>query len=376
MQRSMLIFENSINSPETKKIYLWVLNKFMKFFKLKNYDSLLSMDKKMLQIMIEDYVMELKRNKKSRSSILIPIASLELFCNINDIIINWKKIKKLVPASTKKTGSKAYTTKHVQKILEFETNLRNKAIIHFIASSGIRIGALPELKIKHVVDIENCKTITIYPDDKEEYITFLTPEASNVLNDYLEKRKKDGEYLDLESPLFRQQYSLGISKPKSISKTGYQAMMDRSLRRCGLRIGYSKQRREIQLDHGFRKRWNTILKTTNGINVILAEKMMGHAIKSIPLDGTYLDPTIEQLFTEFKKAIPELTVNDSTRKEFELDKLNREKSELQRINFMYKKTLDEKEQLESRYRQRGSKEITDKKLKQILVEILKENNQI
>ena len=329
MQRSFHLFENSIHSPETRRIYKWSIDKFMKFFKLKDYDSLASMDGKMLQVMVEDYVMGLKKDGKKRGSILTPVTALELFCDTNDLVINWKKIRRLLPPATKKTGSKAYTTAQVRKILEFETKIRNKAIIHFVAASGVRIGALPDLKIKHVRNIEDCKIVTVYPDEKEEYFTFLTPEASTVLDEYLEKRKTDGEYLNSDSPLFRQDYSLGIAKPKPISKTGYQAMMNRALRRCGLRNGYSKQRRDIQLDHGFRKRWNTIVKTTDGMKLILAEKMMGHTIKSIPLDETYLDPTIEKLFEEYKKAIFELTVDESQRDKIKIEKLEQEKSELQ-----------------------------------------------
>jgi len=283
----------------------------------------------MLQVMVEDYVMALKKEGKKRNSILTPVTALELFCDTNDLVINWKKIRRLLPASVKKTGAKAYSTEQVGKILEFETKIRNKAIIHFIAASGVRIGALPELKIKHVRDIENCKVVTVYPDDKEEYYTFLTPEASIALDAYLEKRKTDGEYLNSESPLFRQDYSLGIAKPKHLSKTGYQAMMDRALRRCGLRTGYTKQRRDIQLDHGFRKRWNTIVKTTDNIKLLLAEKMMGHAIRSIPLDETYLVPSIEKLFTEYKKAITELTIDESERLQVKNKKLEQEKSELE-----------------------------------------------
>jgi integrase/recombinase XerD len=103
----------------------------------------------------------------------------------------------------------------------------------------------------------------------------LTPEASIALDEYLKKRKTDGAYLNSESPLFRQDYSLGIAKSKPLSKTGYQAMMDRALRRCGLRTGYTKQRRDIQLDHGFRKRWNTIVKTTDNMKRILGRNKHG-----------------------------------------------------------------------------------------------------
>ena len=95
MQRSYLLFENSIHSPETRRIYKWALDKFMKYFKLKDYDSLASMDGKMFQVMVEDYVMALKKEGKKKGSILTPVTALELFCDTNDMIINWKKFSSL-----------------------------------------------------------------------------------------------------------------------------------------------------------------------------------------------------------------------------------------------------------------------------------------
>ena len=44
----------------------------------------------------------------------------------------------------------------------------------------------------------------------------------------------------------------------------------------------------------------------------------------------YLDPTVEQLFAEYKKAIPQLTVDGTARKQAELEKERAEKTELQK----------------------------------------------
>jgi integrase/recombinase XerD len=141
------------------------------------------MDPKMLQVMVEDNVMEKKKEGKSRSTIQTTIQSLELFCDANDMMVNWKKIRRMMPPKKKRTGSKAYTTKHVAKMLEATTDLRNKAIIHFLASTGCRIGALPELRIKHIKNMpDGCKAVTIYPDDLEEYLTFLTPATLTAPN--------------------------------------------------------------------------------------------------------------------------------------------------------------------------------------------------
>ncbi|WP_160272864.1 site-specific integrase [Nitrosopumilus piranensis] len=306
------------------------MDKFLKYFKLRDYDSLAGMDSKMLQEMVEDYVMEKKSQGKARSTIKTPVSALELFCDANDLTINWKKINRLLPAQKKKSGSKAYTTQQIQKMLQATTNIRNKAIIHFIASSGVRIGALPELKLKHVRNMpQGCKVVTVYPDDVEEYYTFLTSEASKALDDYLEKRVHDGEHLDPEHPLFRQNYAIGIAKPKHLAKVSIQAIIDRILRRAELRFGRDGSRRDVQLDHGFRKRWNTIVKTTDGVKIILAEKMFGHSTPTIPLDETYVDASIEKLFEEFKKAIPELTIDDSQRLKFKNEQQSQKITQLE-----------------------------------------------
>jgi len=330
MQRSLLLFQNSIHSDETYRIYKYYLDKFIEHYKLRDYNALKSMDSKMFQEMVEDYVMLRKSNGRSRTTINSSICSLQLFCETNDIELRWRKIRRLLPPQKKRSGSKAYTTEQVRKVLDFTPNIRNKAIIHFVAASGVRIGALPDLKIKHTREMPlGCKSVIIYSDEKEEYTAFLTLEASNALDAYLEKRTRDGEQLKPDSPLFRQNYRMGIAKPKPLARVSIQAIVDRALRRAGLRFGKDGTRRDIQLDHGFRKRWNTIVKTTDGMKIILAEKMFGHSTPTIPLDETYVDPTIDKLFEEYKKAIPELTIDVSERLRMTNQKLEREKSELE-----------------------------------------------
>ena len=341
MQRSYLLFENSIHSKHTLLQYRTQLDRFIIFFKLKDYDSLTRMNPKMLQQMVEDYVMMLKSKGLRRNTIYSPISAIQLFCETNDIIINWKKIKRLLPRQEKPLGSGAYTTEHVAKMIKFTPDLRARAIIHFLAATGVRVGAMPELRIKHIKEMsEGCKAVIVYPGDKEEYISFLTPEASKTLDEYLDKRRNDGEYLNEESPLFRQKYQIGIQKPKALSRQSFQAIIDRTLRRSGLRTGRTKERREIQLDHGFRKRWDTIMKTTDGMKIVLVEKMFGHSI-TIPLDDTYLVPSIDKLFNEYRKAIPELTVSSEERQEA--------------IIRQQKKELDEKSEMKNLLLEQGAK---------------------
>jgi integrase/recombinase XerD len=325
-QRSLLLFENGIKSEATRVEYLKNLDRFKDFFKLKDYDSILGIPEKKLQEMVEDYVMDLK-NKVSPNTIPTRIYPLQAFFEINDVDLKWSKIRRLFPAKVKKSGRKAYTTEQIQEMLKFCSDIRNRAIILFMAASGCRVGALPYLKIKDIKNIEDCKHVVIYSGEIEEYSSFLTPEASQAFDCYLEKRKKDGEYMDEESPAFRKTYRLGIEKAKPVTNRTVSEMMQRLLKTSRLRSNKNGSRYETQLDHGLRKRFDTIMKQTDSMKLIHAEKMFGHSIPSIPLDETYADFSVESLFKEYKKAIPELTISDSERLTIRNEKLEMEKKE-------------------------------------------------
>lgn len=276
--------------------------------------------------MIETYVIHLKKkiNPNSMKTYLNPIKT---FLEINDIDLNWRKIKRLYPAKIMISGSSAYSTEDIKKMLDVTIQIRNKALIHFIASSGVRVGAIPEIKLKHVRDMPlDCKSILIYEYDVEEYYTFLTPEASKSLDDYLEERKKDNEILNQESPLFREFYQMGSVKVKPITKKAIQGMMGRALKNLNVSGQKKNGRYSEQLVHEFRKRFNTILKLNKEVNDNMIEKMLGH---TRGLDGVYLKPTIDQIFNEFKNGISDLTISDDYRNKIKIEKLENEKSELE-----------------------------------------------
>jgi len=175
-----------MKSEATKKAYTFQLNKFRKFYHIKDYDSLLKIDRNKLQEMLEDYLFTLKKTL-TEGSIQSAFYAIELFFSMNDVVLNFKKLRKMFPASQKKSGMNAYTTKDVQNILKVTTTRKHKALVHFLASSGVRIGSLTDLKLKHLRDMpHDCKAVTVYPETKDEYITFLTPEACQFLEEYLE----------------------------------------------------------------------------------------------------------------------------------------------------------------------------------------------
>lgn len=316
MERSILVFEGSINSAATLRTYKFALNKFKNYYKLKDFDSIPKIELNQLQIMVEDFVFYLKRTV-SPNSISTIMAGIEHFLTMNDVELRWKKIHKLYPAKVKAGGRSAYTTEDVQKMDESTKDPKGLALIHTLASTGARIGALPELKIRHMLSMDdNCKAILFYPGDKKEYWGFLTPEASLALEKYLNKRRVDGEYLTVESPLFRTKYALGSLKAKHTTTGALSSIVKNIVKKSVPRqkIG---GRFDKPIDQAFRKRFNTTLKNNDNCNRSLTEKLMSHEVKDIPLDGTYHDPDVKTLFNEFKKHIINLTVNPNERKSIE-----------------------------------------------------------
>jgi integrase len=314
-QRALVIFEQAIKSEHTKKLYTYHLEKFRKWTNIKTIEGLTQFTGKEVQILLEDYVMYLK---KSLSPNTIPtyFSPIELFYVMNDFNINYKKIRKLFPTKVKSGNARGYTRKEIQAVINYARTKRNKALVLLMASSGVRIGAICDIRIKHLSKIENSYSIMIYPGEKEEDYIFTTPEATKSIDDYLEERKKDGEYLDENSPLFRNVYQFGIQKVIPIKTESVTHVMGRLISVVDRKKTGKTNRFDVAKNHGFRKFYATIVKSTIGITSTMSEKLINH-VGVVQMDGSYFTPTKEMMFEAYKKAIPELIINDMNRVQVE-----------------------------------------------------------
>jgi len=327
------LFENSVKSKHSFSTYMDKLDRFMKFVGIESYDELSRADN--LQVKLEDWIMSIK-NQVSPNSIPYYFYGVKSFLEVNDVLLNWKKIIRLFPSKVKKTGRRAYTTKEIQKILAVATDIRSRALVLFLASSGVRIGAIPQLLVKHLYDLPlGCKGVLVYEGSTDEYWTIITPEASEALSEYLNKRKSDGEIVTPESPLFRDVYSDRRGNAKKMARpVGLRALISRMIRlvdKSGIRCTEEKtsNRYSTMVNHAFRKRFITILKSTPEIKNSTAEKLAGHKVYRdednfmVELDDSYNVPTLDNLFNQYKHAIVELSIDDSTRlqmKEIQIQK--------------------------------------------------------
>jgi len=314
--RSLLIFEESIKSEETKKTYFFALEKFRKFASVGNYDDLLKADEKSIQRLLEDFVIHLK-GKISPNTFNTQLAPVFLFYQVNDVNINKIRIKKMFPAKVKRSGYNAYSREDIQKMLNSTNSKRTKACIMIFASTGCRSGGLCDLKIK---DVENyndgCKMVTFYSGDPSEYVTFLTPEASKSLDDYLDERIQNHERIQPESPLIRENYQIGSVPAKPINRYMLESLIEIT-QKDGQRKKDVSGRYNTPITGGFRKFFNIVMKLRKDCNLSLSEKLMGHSV-TVGLDNHYLPVTNEELFNEFRKTIPELSIDDAIRLEEEI----------------------------------------------------------
>lgn len=299
--RCAILFDESIKSKYTKKNYTMQLKQFRMFAELASNEEILAMSQDKLQSILEDYVIYL-RHAANPNSVPSRFQGIRHFCIMNRIHIDWDIIRRMYPQKQKTPTLRAYTSKEIRKMLNNTKNLRNIALIHFLASTGARIGVFDHMMtINHLRKMSyGCVAIRLYADEIEEYWSFLTPQATRALNKYHKHRQESGEVFHEDTPLFT---TTGTTR----KHLGWNGARSVAYRIVSTSVARHKQggRYDVQVDHGFRKRFNTILKLDNRVNHNVAEKLMGH---KNGLDGVYLTPTLEELFTEFTKVMHKIEI--------------------------------------------------------------------
>jgi len=310
-------FINSLNALATKKLYTYCLVQFLNHYKLKDIHSFL-IHKQKEQIIIE-YLVEKKVSRQYKNDIF---AALRHACEINDILLNWRKIKKFT-RSSQKTGNeiagkdRGYTHQEIQTILGFsDQRLRTAYLI--LASTGIRIGGLISLKVGDLERIQDLYKVTVYSGEKEQYITFTTPEAAKEINAYLEYRKRRGERITQDSHVIVKKFSHG-GKSEPFKGYGLRSILqDNILYNTGLReISSKSKRKQIPVLHGFRKFFTKQLHDSEPkVDKAIIEFLLGH---KIGLTSAYYKPTEQGMLNEYLKAVPLLTISNEERLKFKLE---------------------------------------------------------
>ena len=95
--RALSNFVSAIRSPATRKVYEHSLRRYMNHLKIASVDSLLeSTQPKLIESQLIDYVMYLRNDGIAYATIQALIAPLFTFYQLNDVVLNRKKVQLLI----------------------------------------------------------------------------------------------------------------------------------------------------------------------------------------------------------------------------------------------------------------------------------------
>jgi integrase len=201
-----------------------------------------------------------------------------------------------------------------------------------LESTGIRIGSLQSIRLGDLQHVNNLYKFTIYRGDKEEYITFCTPECAKEIDSYLEFRKRRGEKINQDSYLLVKKFGVStIHKGSPFKGRALWAILEDCISNSGLReIDHVNpfKRKQIPIFHGFRK-FHTKQLVDSKLNPEIREMLLGH---KIGLASCYYKPTEQEMLNEYLKAVNLLTINEENRLKLELEqKIQIEKSQIEAL---------------------------------------------
>jgi len=356
-------FQDVELAPQTKKLYSWWIENFMGFCKVKNPDKLLEFgtSKKAVH-QIEDKVIAwlgvLKDSGKASATMRTALACVVLFYSCNRVKLDNKFISRRIP---KKPGRlhRSPTKEEVAAIVE-AANLRGKALLGLLASTGVRLGAIPPLKMRHRRNVKpeelehhdcSCKDrsqplrfngylLNVYEGEEEQYFTFISQEAGKWLDTYFRMRENAGEDLKPNSPLIREEFDIAkpdvVEKPFSCKEIGLQSFMTRLQITAGVKAIVKKGeqhqgsiRKEWKNVHGFRAFFSTAA-TNAGVNFSFKELMLGHHLN---LEKSYYDSnnprSVHAALAEYLKMQDAVTLFSSSRLERDNLALREQVTEIQ-----------------------------------------------
>jgi len=353
------------SSDLSKEGYGYKIKKFMRFCHESDhvsdpeaFDELLKIDIEPLTDLLIDYV-DFQRNKgDSYGTVSTALTAPEAFFDMNRRTYHKKVVRRSNQKDDSETnGSKPITDEAIFTLFHYAKTLRNKLIVSLLGSTGIRPAGLvdPVLRIKHLVPLPDisdmfesefsspsfkidpytqfkrfCYGIKVYDKSKSGYWAFLTPEASDILDQYFEQRKNEGEKFTEETPII----STYLKNKRWNTKYDYltddnmKSIMRDIIRGSGIKREKIGRNHDLAVTYMFRKRFNGHLKMNNKVNSNIAEKLLNH---KRGLDGIYLQPTMEECYVEFFKAIPKLTIDPNQRHHIEIVMKNKKIDKLKKI---------------------------------------------
>lgn len=319
---------DGLRAKHTKRTYRNAFGQFLRDgAKTTDLQLLLDHKPRVLEQMIIGYIESLRDKGRTHRTIALHVAAiLHFFVTLNDTPLNKRKITRFIPPDEESThADKAYTADDILRVLNV-CDIRTKVMVLLMASTGMRLGALPVLRVGHLIPISeyNLYQINVYATSrKERYPTYCTPECRNIVDAYVEYRRRIGENITDESPLIRELFSpanpFTVNKPKPSTDRMITQSLEKVLNKAGVNqrsIGLGRfKRRGIMRSHGFRKFCITQMKKA-GLDFSDRHSLLGHK-SNVANDLNYDRTPDSDRLEEYVKAIPLLTIEPTQRLEKE-----------------------------------------------------------
>ena len=221
-----------------------------------------------------------RRSEIASATIHMYVGAVHSFLVYEEIEkFNWKKVNRTLPPRRAFGLDRAPRIEEIRQLLGV-SDKRLKVVILIMCSSGMRIGGFDYLYIGNYSRLESgIGRLVIYRGEPEQYVSFVTPECCDAIENYLDERRRLGETIEDNSPMIRQSLNVLIpaAKKKIIHISGKSLKQDIRNRwfDAGLkRLG--EGRGEVKSSHGFRKFFKT--RTERTMKSINVEILMGHSI--------------------------------------------------------------------------------------------------
>jgi integrase/recombinase XerD len=190
---------------------------------------------------------------------------------ITEELVHSNPVKKVGLLKIEKTIKKPFSAEELEALRVNCSNLRDRALVEFLYSTGVRVSELAAL---NVGDIEmGRQELIVYGKGSKERKTYLTDSAKFYLRRYLQMRKQDGL---TDQPLF-----VTLDKPYDrLTVAGIQYMLRQLGRRAGVKNTHP---------HRFRRTIATDL-LARGMKIEEVKEFLGHE----KLDTTMIYCTIKE----------------------------------------------------------------------------------
>jgi integrase len=369
-------FEYGIKSQATKEKYVKRLELFFDFYKIEgqtirekseNFSKVIKNGKntqKLMDLIIKYMSYHLNRVQKkeiSRSTVRNYYKPIKLFCEMNNITLNWKIISKGLPSGPESSNDRIPLLGEILELVKYPDR-RIKPIAYTMISSGIRVGSWDWLRWKHIIPFYDkngqvtAAKIIVYDCEPEQYFSFITPEAYNSLKEWMEFREKQGEKITRESWVMRDIWNTAriitnvkelnlkgttglISVPKKADSNAIRQIFTRAWKIQNIREVDNKRRHDFKSTHCFRKYFEThALKSMKLLNV---KMLMGH---DTGLEKSYYKPSEKELLDDYLKVVDILTVNKQIKLESKVNELAEKQDEIELMKLKHEKEMQAMDQ--------------------------------